>query len=86
VVLRLGMEVVPMIVIGLVLAAAAAAAFGAVVVGVQATERRTRLRDASHHGRADAFARKVLGVYVRQAPRRRTTEEMRADYWQTGRR
>jgi hypothetical protein len=86
VVLRLGMEVVPMIVLGLVLAAAVAMAFGAVVVGVQATERRMRLRDSSYHGRVDAFARKVLGVYVRQAPRRRTTEGVDADRWPTGRR
>jgi hypothetical protein len=72
--LRAGMEVVPMIVLGLVLAAVVAVAFGAVVVGVQATDRRLRLRDSSYHGRADAFARMVLGVYVRQAPQRRTTE------------
>ena len=83
--LRTGMEVVPMIVIGLLLAAVVAVAFGAVVIGVQATDRHMRLRDSSHHGRADAFARKVLGVYVRQ-PRRGRGRDATDDNWQTGRR
>jgi hypothetical protein len=80
------MEVVPMIVIGLVLAAVVATAFGAVVVGVQATERRMRLRDSSYHGRVDAFARKVLGVYVRQASRRGADDDAADNEWPTGRR
>ena len=84
--LQTGMEVVPMIVIGLLLAAVVAVAFGAVVIGVQATDRQTRLRDSSHHGRADAFARKVLGVYVRQPPRRGRGQDTADRGWQTGRR
>jgi hypothetical protein len=80
------MEVVPMIVFGLVLAALVAMAFGAVVVGVQATDRRLRLRDSWSHNRADAFARKVLGVYVRQAVQRGPDDGADDDYWQTGRR
>ncbi len=84
--LRTGMEVVPMIVIGLLLAAVVAVAFGAVVIGVQATDRHMRLRDSSHHGRADAFARMVLGVYVRQPLRRGRGQDATDDNWQTGRR
>ena len=84
--LQTGMEVVPMIVIGLLLAAVAAIAFGAVVIGVQATDRHLRLRDSSDHGRADAFARKVLGVYVRQPPRRGGGQDVTDDDRQTGRR
>jgi hypothetical protein len=59
-------EVVPVIFAALVLGAVAAVGFGVVVAGVQATDRRMRLREPSHHGWADAFARWVLGVYVRQ--------------------
>jgi len=56
-----------MIVIALIVAAAAAAtAFAVVVAGVQATDHRMRLRERSGHGWADAFARRVLGVYVRR--------------------
>jgi len=80
------MEVIPMIVLGLLLAAVVATAFGAVVVGVQATDRRMRLRDSSYHGRMDAFARKVLGVYVRQASQRGPDDDVADDRWQTGRR
>jgi hypothetical protein len=85
-VLQTGMEVVPMIVIGLLLAAVAAVAFGAVVIGVQATDRHMRLRDSSDHGRADAFARKVLGVYVRQPQRRGRGQDATDDNCQMGRR
>jgi hypothetical protein len=85
-VLRTGMEMVPMIVIGLLLAAVAAVAFGAVVIGVQGTDRHLRLRDPSHHGRADAFARRVLGVYVRQPLRRGRGQDATEDNWQTGKR
>lgn len=61
-----GMEVVPMILLVLVLAAVVAAAFAVVVVGVQITDHRMGLRNSRHHGRAEAFARKVLGVYAGQ--------------------
>ena len=84
--LRTGMEVVPMILLGLVLAAVVTMAFGALVVGVQATDRRLRLRDSRSYSRADAFARKVLGVYVRQASQRGPDDDVADDRWQTGRR
>ena len=77
-VLRLGTEVVPMIVIALIVAAAAAVAFVVVVAGVQATDRRLRLRDQSGHGWADGFARRVLGVYVRQPSSPRPAEDRTA--------
>jgi hypothetical protein len=83
--LRLGMEVVPMILIGLVPAAVVATAFGVVVVGVQLTDRRMALRNPSRHSRADAFTRKVLGVYVRQSLRGGTGEHDTTDPWQTRR-
>lgn len=63
--LRPGLEVIPVIFAVLVLGAAVVVTFGVLVVGVQVTDHRMRLRDPSHHGRADAFARRVLGVYVR---------------------
>ena len=84
--LRTWMEVVPVIVTGLVLAAVVAAALGAVVGGVRRTDRHKRLSDSSHHGHADAFARKVLGVYARQPLRRGADEDVTADRWNTGRR
>jgi hypothetical protein len=79
------MEVVPMILIGLVLAAVAAAAFGVVVVAVQVTDRRMTLRQPSQHSRADAFTRKVLGVYVRQSLRGGTDEYDTTGPWQSRR-
>ena len=84
--LRPGMEVIPMIVLGLLLAAVVAMAFGAVVVGVQATDRRMRLRDSSYHGRMDAFARRVLGVYVSQTSQRGPDDDAPDHDWPTGRR
>jgi hypothetical protein len=55
-----------MIVIALIIAAAAATALGVVVAGVQMTDHRKELREQPGYGRADRFARRVLGVYVRQ--------------------
>lgn len=55
-----------MILIVLVLAASVAATFAVVVVGVQITDHRMGLRNSRHHGGAEAFARKVLGVYASQ--------------------
>ena len=84
--LQPGMEVVPMIWIGLVLAAVVTTAFGALVVGVQTTDRRMRLRHSWSYSRADAFARKVLGVYVRQASQHDISDDVVYDHGQTGRR
>ena len=55
-----------MIVIALIIAGIAATAFVVLVVGIQVTDRRMRLREPYPSGIADAFARKVLGVYTRQ--------------------
>jgi len=54
------------IVIALVIAGIAAVAFMVLVAGVQGTDHRMSLRSRSATGPADAFARRVLGVYVRQ--------------------
>ena len=42
------------------------AAFALLVAGVHSTDRRKCLRDSSDISAARAFARRVLGVYVRQ--------------------
>jgi hypothetical protein len=55
-----------MIVIALIAAAAVATALGVVVAGIQATDHRKELREQPGYGWADRFARRVLGVYVRQ--------------------
>jgi hypothetical protein len=55
-----------MIFIGLAAAAVTVVAFVVVVAGVQATDRRLSLGERIGRGWADAFARRVLGVYVRQ--------------------
>jgi hypothetical protein len=48
----------------------ASVAFVAVVLSIHATERRYALRQPGH-GRIDAFARRLLGVYA-DRPRRET--------------
>ena len=55
-----------MILVVLIFAGIPLAAFVVLVVGVRATDHRMRLCDPSQGGHADAFARKVLGVYVCQ--------------------
>ena len=54
------------IVVALVVAGIALIAFAAVVIGVRGTDRRMSLRSGSDASIADAIARRVLGVYVRQ--------------------
>lgn len=58
-----------MIVVAFIIGGVATVAFAAVVIGVQITDHRMRLRDTSQSGFTEAFARNVLGVYTRQAPR-----------------
>ena len=70
---------IPVIVIALILVGITVAAFVAVVIGVQITDHRMRLRDPSHASFADAFARRVLGVYVRQLSERAQCEDETAD-------
>jgi hypothetical protein len=55
-----------MLITALVVAVGVFAAFVVVVVGVRGTDRRKDLCDPSRSGFADAFARRVLGVYIRQ--------------------
>lgn len=64
-VLRIGVEVVPMIFVALAVGAVAVVAFAVVVAGVQASDRRG-LGEWPGRGWADGFARRVLGVYVRR--------------------
>ncbi len=62
------------IVIALVISGIALVAFMVLVAGVRGTDRRMSLRSRSASGPADAFARRVLGVYVRQ-PEKDTSPE-----------
>ena len=55
-----------MIIAGLIISSVALAAFFILVGGIRATDRCRGLRDPGGDGRAEAFARRVLGVYVRQ--------------------
>jgi hypothetical protein len=57
-----------MIAIALIIAGIAATVFVVLVVGIQVTDHRMRLREPHPSGIADALARKVLGVYTRQTP------------------
>jgi hypothetical protein len=54
------------IVVTLLAAGIALIAFAAVVIGVRGADRRMSLRSRSAASVADAIARRVLGVYVRQ--------------------
>jgi len=58
-----------MILIALAIVVIAAVAFVVVVIGIRVTDHRMRLREPYPGGIADSFARKVLGVYVRQRPK-----------------
>lgn len=55
-----------MIALALGICAIGLVAFGILVAGIRGSERRMSLEHSSPHGFADAFTRKVLGVYVRQ--------------------
>ncbi len=63
-------EVIPMILAGLVISGLVFAAFLVLVIGIRGTERHHGLRDPYGDGPAGTFARRVLGVYVRQAENR----------------
>jgi hypothetical protein len=56
-----------MIIAALVIAGLVLAAFLALVIGIRGTERRRSLCNPYGDGMARTFARRVLGVYVRQA-------------------
>jgi hypothetical protein len=55
-----------MVIAGFIIGGTALAAFLILVGGIHATDRSRGLRDPGGDGRAEAFARRVLGVYVRQ--------------------
>jgi hypothetical protein len=55
-----------MILAGLVISGLIFTAFLALVVGIRSTERRHGLCNPYGDGLAGAFARRVLGVYVRE--------------------
>jgi hypothetical protein len=55
-----------MIIAGLIVGGVALAAFLILVAGIRCTDRNRGLRDPGGDGRAEAFARRVIGVYVRQ--------------------
>lgn len=56
-----------MILVVLVISSLVFAAFLVVVIGIRGTERHHGLRNRYGDGLAGSFARRVLGVYVRQA-------------------
>lgn len=53
-----------MFIAGLILAGAALGAFLILVAGIRRTDRSYGLRDPASDSRAEAFARRVLGVYA----------------------
>ncbi len=60
---------IPVIILGLIVAGSALAAlvaFAALVISVHATDRRLSLRQPPY-GRIDALVRRVLGVYADRA-------------------
>jgi hypothetical protein len=64
--MRKGPQMTTVIVASLIVSGIALSAFATLVVGVRRTDRNLSLRDSSADGYADAFARRVLGVGVRQ--------------------
>jgi hypothetical protein len=73
------------IIAGLIISGAALAAFLILVAGIRCTDRNRGLRDPSGDGRTEAFARRVLGVYVRQ-PSSRDHPQDRANRYGQARR
>ncbi len=59
------------------LSAVAIGAFALLVIGVQSTDRRKSLRNTSDNNAARSFARRVLGVYVRQPTYTSDRDEVR---------
>ena len=53
------------------------AGFAVLVAGVHSTDRRKRLRDTSDASTTRGFARRVLGVYVRQPEAPAPRDEVR---------
>jgi hypothetical protein len=56
-----------MVLAGLAFSGLVFAGFLILVIGIRGTERHHSLRNPDGDGRGGAFARRVLGVYVRQA-------------------
>ncbi len=74
-----------MIIAGLILGGVVLAAFLILVAGIRSTDRSRGLRDPGGDGRAEAFARRVLGVYVRQPTGRDHSEDQADRYGQARR-
>jgi len=73
-----------MIIAGLIISGAALAAFLILVAGIHITDWSHGLCDPGGDSRAEAFARRVLGVYVRQ-PAERPCNEDEFTQWQVRR-
>jgi hypothetical protein len=64
-----------MLIAVLILSGAVLAAFLILVAGIRSTDRSRGLRDPAHDSRAEAFARRVLGVYAdRPRPKNATSQ------------
>jgi hypothetical protein len=74
-----------MILTGLIIGSAVLAAFVVLVAGIRGTDRRFGLGDPTSDGLAAAFARRVLGVYVRQTTDHDLAEDQDDCYGQVGR-
>jgi len=74
-----------MVIAGLIIGGTAFAAFLILVGGIRATDRTRGLRDPGGDGRAEAFARRVLGVYVRQPTGRDRSHDKANRYGQVRR-
>jgi hypothetical protein len=70
--------------LAVVFSGGALVAFATLVVGVRRTDRCMSLRDSSCDGIADTFARRVLGVYVRQ-PQTGVRRDAKAMFIRVGR-
>lgn len=73
-----------MIIAGLIISGVALAAFLVLVAGIHTTDRSHGLCDPDGDRRAEAFARRVLGVYVRE-PGKRPCDEEESIQWQVRR-
>jgi hypothetical protein len=62
-----------MLIAGLILSGAALVAFLILVAGIRSTDRSRGLRDPATDSRAEAFTRRVLGVYADRPHRQNAT-------------
>jgi hypothetical protein len=74
-----------MVIAGLIVGSLVLAAFLILVAGIHRTDRSRGLCDPSGDSRAETFARRVIGVYVRQ-PTGRDHSHDQADHHEQARR